>query len=346
MINVVISGTPGLLAGIDLNDFWDDSDYSLQRYVEPAPSDELITSIEQELGFRLPDAYVELARLHNGGLVKRPCHPMTEPTGWAEDHIAISGLYAIGRTRPYSLCGTSGARFMRDEWEYPAIGFGIADTPSGGHEQIMLDYRSSGPGGEPQVVHVDQEDDYRITFVAPDFASFIGGLVAEDVYDDAEAERDDAMITVLRGSLSPHVRRALMAVAARLPEGEAALRELGRQIVDDKGHFSLHDDPRSLLMFDAIFWLFTQIAVAPSYEVYLDGDGEAPEYPSFVHLIIGGFTGEEPRFATGGYAPHFVRAWWDDAVHSGHIVRVDSGYRLAPESERAVVDQLTEITPA
>ncbi len=341
----MISGDPGPLAGIDLDDFWDDCDYSLQNYVEPPPSDALIASIEQQLGgFRLPAAYVALARLHNGGLVTRPCHPMAEPTGWAEDHIEITGLYAIGRTRARSLGGYYGTQFMRDEWGYPPIGIGIADTPSGGHELIMLDYRRNGPGGEPQVVYVDQEDDYRITLVAPDFASFIGGLVPEEVYDTSAAERDQAMIMVRQGSLSPHVRRALGIVADRLPDGESAIRELGRQLVEDKGHFSLHDDPRSILMFDTIFWLFTQLAVASSYQAYLKGDGDGPEWPSFERMIIGGFTGDDPGFRTGAYAEDFVRGWWDGAVGSGRIVRVGTGYRLAPEREQALLERLGSVS--
>jgi hypothetical protein len=94
-----------VFADFDFKDFWIDAKFSLKNYVEPAPSDELIAAIEKELGgFRLPAAYVELARRHNGGLFKRDCHPMTEPTGWAKDYIAINGLYAIGRTAANSLC--------------------------------------------------------------------------------------------------------------------------------------------------------------------------------------------------------------------------------------------------
>ncbi len=78
-------GAKSAFEGFDFEGFWDDCEYSLKSYVEPAPSDELIASIEEELGgFRLPAAYVELARMHNGGLLKRNCYPMDEPTGWAE----------------------------------------------------------------------------------------------------------------------------------------------------------------------------------------------------------------------------------------------------------------------
>jgi SMI1-KNR4 cell-wall len=196
-----------------------------RNYVEPPPSDELIASIEQELGgYRLPAAYVDLARRHNGGMVKRNCHPMKERTGWAEDHVAIDGLFAIGRTSKYSLAGQLGAKFMIEEWGYPPIGVGIADTPSGGHELIMLDYRACGKRGEPQVVYVDQEDDYSITVVAPDFETFICGLVEESEYDTPEEDRAAAIATVEQGTLSPIVVRALAAVDDRLPDGELVRR--------------------------------------------------------------------------------------------------------------------------
>ncbi len=169
--------------GFDHDGFWDDCDYSREHYTEPSPSDDLVAEIEAELGVRLPAAWVELARVRNGGMVLRPCFPMDEPTGWAPDHIAITGIYAIGRTAEWSVCGPLGSRFMEKEWGYPPIGVGFADTPTAGHQQLMLDYRECGPDGEPSVVYVDQEDDHRITFVARDFATFIRGLVDESFYD-------------------------------------------------------------------------------------------------------------------------------------------------------------------
>lgn len=178
-------GNAGMLAGIDLEGLW--SAAAHDEYVEPAPSDQLIASIEAEIGYRLPDAYIALARARNGGLLARGAHPTPEPTGWAADHIAVTGIYAIGRTSRYSLGGELGATFMREEWGYPDWGIGIADTPTAGHEQIMLDYRECGPTDEPQVVYVDQEADYQVTVIAPDFASFVRGLVDEDEFDTSGA---------------------------------------------------------------------------------------------------------------------------------------------------------------
>ena len=116
---------------------------------------------------------------------------------------------------------------MIEEWGSPPIGVGIASTPAGGHELIVLNYRTCGKRGEPQVVHVDQEDDYGIAVVAPDFETFIRGLVAEAEYETSEERRAAAIATVERGTLSPIVVRAL-----------------ARQTVDKKDFFAFQDDER------------------------------------------------------------------------------------------------------
>src|SRR5689334_22113392 len=103
----------------DFTDFWDDSDYALKEYVEAKPTDELINSIETELGYKLPASYIELMKLHNGGIPTKNCYPTTERTSWSENHVAIAGIMGIGRNKAYSLCGSLGSQFMIDEWGYP-----------------------------------------------------------------------------------------------------------------------------------------------------------------------------------------------------------------------------------
>ena len=181
--------------GFNLTNFWDDNWYALKEYVSEPPSDELIASVEEELGYKLPAAYIWLMKQHNGGIPVNTCYPCDEPTCWAEDHVAITGMFGIGREKSCSLCGELGSQFMIDEWEYPAIGVAICDCPSAGHDMIFLDYRACGPQGEPAVVHVDQENDYKITHLADSFEEFVRGLEHESLYDpdeDAEDLEDDA----------------------------------------------------------------------------------------------------------------------------------------------------------
>ncbi|RYY61305.1 MAG: SMI1/KNR4 family protein [Chitinophagaceae bacterium] len=193
---------PACFNDFNLPAFWDDSVYAMEEYVMPFPSDELIRSVETELGYRLPDSYITLMKLHNGGIPVNTCFPTRKKTSWADDHVAIEAILGIGRSRNYSLCGGAGNQLMLGEWDYPRIGIYLCPCPSAGHDIVMLDYRKCGPQGEPAVVHVDQENDYRITFLARDFESFVRGLVHQDIFDAEEMAQSP-----IRKMVTPVVRQ-------------------------------------------------------------------------------------------------------------------------------------------
>jgi hypothetical protein len=174
-----------LLESLDVDSFWEESEYALQQYVGSSLTDEGIASVERNLGYKLPASYAELMTFQNGGIPRRTRHRTSEPTSWADDHVAIHGMYSIGSNKPYSLCGPMGSRFWIAEWDYPDIGVYFADCPSAGHDMMCLDYRACGPTGEPEVVHIDQEWDYKIVRVAETFEAFVLGLEDDSAFEDS-----------------------------------------------------------------------------------------------------------------------------------------------------------------
>jgi hypothetical protein len=165
-----------MFEGFDLKSFWEKSAYADKTYVDNPLTDEKVKAVEEKLGYKLPAAYVELMRAQNGGVPVNTRHRTKTATSWSEDHVALTGFYSIGSVKECSLCGLFTSQFWIDEWGYPAIGIYFADCPSAGHDLFCLDYTDCGATGEPRVVHVDQERDYEITLVAPDFESFVRGL--------------------------------------------------------------------------------------------------------------------------------------------------------------------------
>ena len=170
------------LSDFDFTSFFRFSQYVQDRYVAPPPSLELVQRVEADLGVKLPEAYKTLATHQNGGAPVNDVHAAPSPTSWADDHVAISAIFSISYVQ-YGLCGEMGTRFWTAEWGYPGDLIYFADCPSGGHDMVALNYRDCGPDGEPTIVHVDQEDDYLITEIAPDFGSFIRGLVSREPFD-------------------------------------------------------------------------------------------------------------------------------------------------------------------
>ena len=235
--------------GFDFTNFWDDNEYARKEYVSEPPSDELIVSVEEELGYKLPASYIWLMTRHNGGIPVNTCYPTDTPTTWAEDHVAIAGIFGIGREKSYSLCGELGSKFMIDEWEYPAIGVAICDCPSAGHDMIFLDYRVCGPQGEPAVVHVDQENDYKITHLADSFEEFIRGLEHESLYDPDEdvedLDEDDGADEEETGHKGSFAGSVLLSKAEW--DKEQFIRDLREEwgIVDDEPDEGDEDDENS-----------------------------------------------------------------------------------------------------
>lgn len=156
----------------DVLNFWDDRALAADQYTSAPPSEDLIESVEESLVFKLPASYIQAMKLHNGGIPRNRKFPIGDG---AQEYIEISGILGIGRDKKKSLCGSQGSRYMIESGGYPEIGVVICDCPSPS-EVVMLDYRSSGNDGEPEVVHVDKANDYKITRLATNFDAFLGGL--------------------------------------------------------------------------------------------------------------------------------------------------------------------------
>ncbi|WP_152395927.1 SMI1/KNR4 family protein [Paenibacillus guangzhouensis] len=314
-------------SNFSLVDFWDDSEYARNSYLSEPPTDELIASIEEELGYKLPSSYIALMKQQNGGIPKNTCFRAEEPTSWAEDHIAITGILGIGREKSYSIGGDLGSRFMIEEWGYPDIGVVICDCPSAGHDVVMLDYRACGRDGEPEVIHVDQEDDYEITYLADNFEAFIRGLVSEEEFDTSEEDKEADLYKVSHGKFSPLLGELCTRVS-EVEQIEQKIRSICTRIVEEKGHFSFHADELSYLMYDVQFWLYTKSYPDTSREQYLA-----------IYEKMIAFGGE---FGQGGYAPGWITEWLDRRMHEGRIVQENGRLRFTDQFAAEVIKQLRE----
>lgn len=195
------------LKNFDWNGFWNDVDYAFESYIGKPVTDKDIKDAETELGYTLPAAYIELLNNHNGGVLNKNC--FINNNG---DCVYVTGIYGIDRDKKYSLLGEMGNEFWISKVKYPPIGIVVADTISGGHDMIFLDYRECGPTGEPKVVRVDQECDHSITPLADNFGDFIKNLYfnIEDITDEEFQELSDTeKVKLLNEQESIDFKRAM-----------------------------------------------------------------------------------------------------------------------------------------
>lgn len=319
---------------IDLDHFWDDDELSLEEYVDDAPTDLLIASIENELGYQLPASYIFLMKQHNGGIPYATCFPLPQSTG-NEDrtYIEITGFLNIGRNKMNSLSGSAGNPLFKDTWHYPDYGIYICDCPSAGFELILLDYRQCGPDGEPSVAYVDIENKKTIT-IAPDFETFIQGLVEETELITPEEDRRYEIQITEDGVFSPLLTKICRNCG--IPQAEQWLRSVARHIVEEKNYFALHEDALSWLMYDLQYLLYSFAFPKASIKQFLH------DYPRIL--------AEDGVFTTNGYAPAFVADWMEQRMKeeklkpAGQMVGQKNCLIFTTETMEDIVKQCKEIS--
>ena len=195
------------LKDFDWSGFWNDVDYAFESYIGKPVTDKDIKDAETELGYTLPATYIELLKHHNGGVLNKNCFINNDG-----ECVYVTGIYGIDRDKKNSIFGEFGNEFWISKWEYPPIGVVVADTISGGHDMIFLDYRECGPTGEPKVVRVDQEGDYSITLLADSFGDFIKQLYIsiEDITDEEfQALSDEDKVKLINEQEDLDIDRAM-----------------------------------------------------------------------------------------------------------------------------------------
>lgn len=165
-----------VLSDMDFTEFWHDIRESERRYMSAPADQKIIHTVQEKLGFRLPDAYVELMKMHNGGLLNRCWYPVKENAKTYSDYIQVTGILGIGDEVPYSLCGRFGSEFLLEGHEsLKTAGIALMNSISPSRAMLMLDYRKCGPDGEPEVLYVNLETKEE-TVIARNFETFIRGL--------------------------------------------------------------------------------------------------------------------------------------------------------------------------
>ncbi|WP_409351163.1 SMI1/KNR4 family protein [Viridibacillus arvi] len=153
--------------------FWLDKE---DDYYQEIPlTEELLVKTEENLGHKLPRAYVKLLNEQNGGELRTNACPLVEDNTYGEMFVEVTYLFGIGENS--SLNNT---QYFIKEWGLPEK---IVLINGEGHTWIALDY--SNDVEQPSVIFIDTEEN-EITRLAPTFEQFIAALYVEEQEDFEE----------------------------------------------------------------------------------------------------------------------------------------------------------------
>lgn len=152
-----------------MRNVWDENDTE-QKVLTP----DMVIEAERKLSVKLPQSYIELCMIQNGGRLKYDAFPTSVPTGWADDHVCVDEIFGIEEE------GILASEYYIKEWKLPN---NIILLYGDGHWWIALDYRNTKEN--PPIIYVDLEfgEEIFILELAPDFETFVNGLF---IYEDEE----------------------------------------------------------------------------------------------------------------------------------------------------------------
>jgi hypothetical protein len=131
-------------------------------------TDEKVKEAEEKLGVKLPQSFIDVLMTQNGGYIRYDTYPSPVPTMWAEDHVLVDHILGIGPSN-----SILDSQKIISEWGMPED---IVLLNGHGLYWVYLDYRESGPQGEPSVGWIDNGSKQQVQ-LARNFEEFLDGLV-------------------------------------------------------------------------------------------------------------------------------------------------------------------------
>jgi hypothetical protein len=154
---------------VNKKSFWSDNYYN-----HPPLTDEMIRVAESSLGIKLPQLYLELLKIQNGGYTQGFVYPMTQRTTWADNHVPLSELFGIVTDEGIRTAqNILDSHYMIEEWGLPEMQVLLNGD---GHWWITLDYRNKD---NPSIKWIDVECNEEV-HIADSFEQFFEGLIPED----------------------------------------------------------------------------------------------------------------------------------------------------------------------
>lgn len=137
-----------------------------------------LKKVEKLLGVKLPESYINLMKIHNGGTL---AYSILRSGRVPDGEVEITDLRGIDLEE-----GIGETNYLVEEW---GMEKGLVIISGDGNYWLALDYRKH-TGNEPPVVYIEEDTDEKPKQVAKTFELFLKKLEKPEE-DDFEIEYDD-----------------------------------------------------------------------------------------------------------------------------------------------------------
>lgn len=168
---------------IDFNKLFDNTSEHGKQMIQSTITEDRIKRAENNLYYKLPNAYIEFIKIQNGGRIRNDESYITEIYGIAEDENSNKGIERLYSDYKY-----------QEEFGFPDTVIPFATTQSGGHDVYCMDYEDGLETSEPKIVLIDDESNYRKKVVANSFQEFINMIYSDKNFDEKFIPDEDVVI--------------------------------------------------------------------------------------------------------------------------------------------------------
>jgi len=151
--------------------------------------------------------------------------------------------------------------------------------------------------------------------------------VNDSIYDTSAEDLKKSLESIDKGTFSSLLTNLISKY--RDTDFGPIIRNVCRSLAIEEGYFALHADEKSYLLYDVQFHLYSSSHPVQSDQEYLDA------YPGMIAFGDG-------ELKTGGYAPDFIKVWFDTRLLSGDIIKGADRLRFSDKFLKTFATRLQE----
>jgi hypothetical protein len=140
----------------------------------------MVKRAEEKLNVKLPDLFIELLKIRNGGYTRGFVFPTHKQTSWSDNHVPFDEMFGIDFSNTIeSEQSIMDSPYLTSAWGLPEKQVILSGD---GHWWITLDYRAHDY--PPAVAWIDTEMEQDIQ-LADSFDEFMNALITDEDFENS-----------------------------------------------------------------------------------------------------------------------------------------------------------------